>query len=442
MTEKPHLIVEKGPDVGKAIVVPSEGGRLGRSSRNDIVLTDPLLSRHHCRLFFKEADELWVTDLGSANQTIVNGVQIQETRLRNGDTIELGDSIIRVVNGGPETPATAPSPVQAEKAEGQEQPKPIIDLGLFDKEKIKEVGKTNRVPILVGLVVIVTVLALAAWLPKLLNKPRLVKRQDTSAQSVDFALNVAYEKVEATTDNIFRYALAIRDNKTLSVEIDDIQNDRHLRKEKDIDPALLKSIASAMLESGVLDLLDRYSGVQPDVLEQYDLTITVGKRSRRTVVVNRARPDAFKEACDVLENFGKNELGLWAIQFSSEKLLEMANESFLNGRKLYDEREIAYGNLAGALQRFSEAEWYLESVEPKPDFYSEVLKHIKDCKDVINQKYEDLNFRAARAVKMRQWPEAARELRIIRELIPDRSDVRNQEAYKSLLDVEKRLEGR
>jgi pSer/pThr/pTyr-binding forkhead associated (FHA) protein len=44
-----HLMVVRGDDTGKAITVPAAGARLGRSSKNDIVLADPSLSRHHCR---------------------------------------------------------------------------------------------------------------------------------------------------------------------------------------------------------------------------------------------------------------------------------------------------------------------------------------------------------------------------------------------------------
>jgi hypothetical protein len=46
---------------------------------------------------------------------------------------------------------------------------------------------------------------------------------------------------------------------------------------------------------------------------------------------------------------------------------------------------------------------------------------------------------AEKAVKLRDWKEAARHLRIINEMIPDRSDDRNRNAYKKLVDVERRL---
>ena len=151
------------------------------------------------------------------------------------------------------------------------------------------------------------------------------------------------------------------------------------------------------------------------------------------------RPDAFEKVSEIIETFGKNELGLWAIQFSTEKLTEMAEDSLQDGRKLYETRDVAYGNLAASIKKLAEAEWYLETVEPKPEFYRDILTLIKDCESELETRYEDASFRAARAIKMRQWQDAASELRIIRDMVPDRADKRHKEARKSLLEVERRI---
>ena len=140
--------------------------------------------------------------------------------------------------------------------------------------------------------------------------------------------------------------------------------------------------------------------------------------------------------------FGKNELGLWAIQFSPERLVEMAREAFLLGKRLYDEREIRHGNLAMAIQNFEKAEGDLETVEPKPDFYAETLSMITLCRQDLQDRYGERKFRAERAIRLSDWQNAARELRVICEMIPDRSDPRNEEAWKTLLDVERRIQTR
>ena len=96
MRERIHLVVEQGPDKGKEITIPLDGARLGRSLRNDIVLVDPLLSRHHCLFFFRPGQGLWLTDLSSANRTLVNETPVQETRIRPGDHITVGETLLRV----------------------------------------------------------------------------------------------------------------------------------------------------------------------------------------------------------------------------------------------------------------------------------------------------------------------------------------------------------
>jgi len=148
---------------------------------------------------------------------------------------------------------------------------------------------------------------------------------------------------------------------------------------------------------------------------------------------------ATQDGEEKLEDFGRVELGLRSLQYSPEKLQEMARDAFLNGKKLYEEREIAYGNLASAIKSFNEAELYLETVDPKPDFYAEILTARKDCQQELEQRFNNEDFLAERAIKLKAWEEAARALRVILDMIPDRDDPRNVESRKKLLEVENRL---
>jgi thioredoxin-like negative regulator of GroEL len=120
----------------------------------------------------------------------------------------------------------------------------------------------------------------------------------------------------------------------------------------------------------------------------------------------------------------------------------MAQEAFLLARKLYDEREIKYSNLAMCVRRFDEAEWYLETVEPKPDYYAEIIQRRNDARRDLDERYNDQKFRAERAIKLRDWQEASAALQAICELVPDRADPRNEEARKQLLDVQRRMDVR
>jgi hypothetical protein len=144
-------------------------------------------------------------------------------------------------------------------------------------------------------------------------------------------------------------------------------------------------------------------------------------------------------ARNIIEEFGKNELGLAALAIEPTELVGRAQQSLLLGQKLFDEREVSYGNLYAAIRAFTEAEWYLETIEPKPAFYGEVLSRRSDCERDLQKRYDDLWFMAERAVKLRDWKEAARHLRVVLEMLPDRSDDRNRNAYKKLVDVERHL---
>ena len=431
MDEAHHLLVETGEEKGRRIVVPPAGGRLGRSSKNDIVIPDPLLSRHHCRLFFKPDEGLWITDLGSANQSLVKGQPAQETRVRPGDRIQVGDTILKVLSDAPAGQAE-PAVVAA---------MPVVDLG-FDSPP-PPAARRRRVgtgPLII-VAVVAAVLALAAWLPKVLTPPEdAAPLPPPPPPPAPRTLAIHYEKIEADKENIFRYTLQLTHDRSLSVQIDDLGNDRHVRKEGRVDEAYAAELMAEIENAGFFGLTGNYEGIQPDVLDAWDLTITIGRNTHRVRVVNRLEPDAFQKTREMIEEFGKNELGLWAIQFSPEKLVEMARDAYLDGKKLYGEREVKYGNLATAIKRFSEAEMYLETVAPKPDFHGDIVADRAECKRELDEMYAGQKFRAERAIRLREWEEAQRELQVLCELIPDRSDARNKEARRELLEIERRLD--
>jgi hypothetical protein len=225
----------------------------------------------------------------------------------------------------------------------------------------------------------------------------------------------------------------------LAISIDDLQNNRSVREEKKVDQELINDLAGFLEQSGFFDLRGSYEGVNPESMDQYSIGITIGKQAKQVIVCNRVEPDVFMRVREKLEEFGKVELGIWAIQFSTDKLIEMSNNAYLLGKKLYTERTVAVGNLSEAIKSFKEAEWYLETVEQKPDFYRDILKSRSTCIEELDKSYEEHNFRTERAIRLREWQTAAAELRTLLELIPNREDPRNKEARKKLDEVEARM---
>ncbi len=81
---------------------------VGRSSDLDMVLVEDMVSRKHARINL-QADGIWIEDLGSTNGTFVNGEKIKRARLKEGDRILIGTSILKVIagDGSPESTTDA-----------------------------------------------------------------------------------------------------------------------------------------------------------------------------------------------------------------------------------------------------------------------------------------------------------------------------------------------
>ena len=89
---RPRLFAVAGPLKDNTILLPEGEATLGREATNAIPVTDPSVSRKHC-LFAAVDGKFQVRDLGSRNETLVNGIAVKEQWLRHGDQIAVGDSV-------------------------------------------------------------------------------------------------------------------------------------------------------------------------------------------------------------------------------------------------------------------------------------------------------------------------------------------------------------
>lgn len=98
MTEPLKLTILKGHREGRDIEVPPEGAVLGRSPQMaDIPIFDKSLSRIHCRIALDEEGRWSVQDMGSRNNTLVNGRRVAIAQLNPGDTIRFGETTLMVL---------------------------------------------------------------------------------------------------------------------------------------------------------------------------------------------------------------------------------------------------------------------------------------------------------------------------------------------------------
>ncbi len=84
---------------------------IGRSSELDMVLIEDMVSRRHAKIQ-TAAGQVAIQDLNSTNGTFVNGEKIKKVRLKEGDRILIGTSIIKLVTIDP---ASLMSEMEAKK---------------------------------------------------------------------------------------------------------------------------------------------------------------------------------------------------------------------------------------------------------------------------------------------------------------------------------------
>lgn len=88
-----RLVWKQRGGEGKTFPV-GESVTLGRESSLDCVLDVRSVSRRHARIE-RRGDAFFISDLGSTNGTVVNGVRIvRPTHLAGGETIQLGDEVL------------------------------------------------------------------------------------------------------------------------------------------------------------------------------------------------------------------------------------------------------------------------------------------------------------------------------------------------------------
>jgi pSer/pThr/pTyr-binding forkhead associated (FHA) protein len=87
------FLVLEGVDKGRVYRDLSIPVTIGREEGNALRLNDERVSRYHAKIQFEDGDII-VTDLDSTNGTRVNGATVQIRRLRAGDQISIGRTML------------------------------------------------------------------------------------------------------------------------------------------------------------------------------------------------------------------------------------------------------------------------------------------------------------------------------------------------------------
>ncbi|HWL76630.1 FtsK/SpoIIIE domain-containing protein [Microbacterium sp.] len=89
------LRATSGPLAGQEFPLAAGRVSIGRDPANDIVLSDPMVSKRHARL--EVGAHVEVVDLNSANGVLVDGVQVQRVRIEEGTPFVIGATTLVLV---------------------------------------------------------------------------------------------------------------------------------------------------------------------------------------------------------------------------------------------------------------------------------------------------------------------------------------------------------
>jgi DNA-binding NtrC family response regulator len=92
--EAGRLVIETGPETGRAVAMTGERLVVGRAVGSDLVLSDPAVSATHCELLATPAGTL-LRDLGSTNGIELSGHRVPQLALHHGSTFVVGATRLR-----------------------------------------------------------------------------------------------------------------------------------------------------------------------------------------------------------------------------------------------------------------------------------------------------------------------------------------------------------
>jgi pSer/pThr/pTyr-binding forkhead associated (FHA) protein len=107
---------------------------IGRSSEVGLVLAEDMVSRKHAKITVSEGGgKILIEDLGSTNGTFVNGEKVKQVRLKEGDRILIGTSILRLVH------QRGPSGPSLEEAAAAQARRPSVISGKIEEIPLPDV---------------------------------------------------------------------------------------------------------------------------------------------------------------------------------------------------------------------------------------------------------------------------------------------------------------
>jgi pSer/pThr/pTyr-binding forkhead associated (FHA) protein len=166
------LVIQNQGMTGRACELHTDRTTIGRVEDNTFQIADPSVSSHHCEVHLRGSD-IFIRDLNSTNGTFIAGNKIEESVLKPGEIMRLGQVELKLeVEGAAATapaPGSTPAPMKKPVDATMLMPRGVSLDQLeksgerppgFDKTFSKKSNKVNKYFIIIGIVVVIVIVAL------------------------------------------------------------------------------------------------------------------------------------------------------------------------------------------------------------------------------------------------------------------------------------------
>ena len=122
----PKFLLQYEGAVLKEIPITKADITVGRKPDNDIVIDNPTVSGHHCKITMV-GDTFFVEDLNSSNGVFLNAKKIMKSGLKNNDVIGVAKHALKFVDERFPQESTIPPPPSAPSAPPS-PPRPVREM--------------------------------------------------------------------------------------------------------------------------------------------------------------------------------------------------------------------------------------------------------------------------------------------------------------------------
>ena len=269
------------------------------------------------------------------------------------------------------------------------------------------------------------------------EEPPSVRKIVRSAPLAEFN----YERLVIDAQHLFRYTLSYQAaTNVLMLNVSDLgEADRSFSKRVELSKDAKETLMKLLWEVDVSKIGEIFPERSHDGIsfERRTLTLVRGTEVWQRVAENVSHA-LFNGICETLEFFARNELQVWAAQYSVAELEAMAEEQLAIADRYWEQRDLGDDKLWQAVVAYRKGLSALETLNPKPKSMVALTQGLQTAEALLGERYEAVLFEVDQALNTQRYDMAIQQLQKILRMIPERDDERHQQASEKLLTVEQR----